>query len=936
MFDFTFDPETETLVYERSADTWFNITNFILSPDCPGCFSVLLTSWDPDTGTLKFETTVNNPTEVMFYALRAVFLFPNDSFSLDDPDLYNDWYNDGIGPALDPVRSLSEQTTWPPTNDSWLIPHYDFKRSWVMHLPTGQSESKQFKFIIEIFWPGKPVEPYYITNAWEEPEGALYTDCGELKYYIRVYDHQNDVADVTIDTDALGMGVVEMTKVDEYIWQVILHNEAHVGSGRYPLLVTVTDSVSDKKVYNKFNVTVEETGVITNPQLECVWNLWPNFPPGTPSGTNRQYMSGNILWVKFYEEGWLAFDISDPSNPLPMGTPRELIHGLHPTPSPFQGLWAVGNGFALWNGEYPPAPLQTRVYNLTGNPIPDIASPDYIVPLIPGVYNDISPDFLGVFGDVAVIRSAENGYYAAILDLSNPDNPTYTDIFGPGENFYRCYDLTDKWIVLGDNSHLEVYSRPSNSDDPASLVLDTPDLSLNVFMAGDVLYFTDALTGDQTLKRWSYNQGEWAQLSSLNLLPDGTFMDQPGSWMGKKRVNEIYKPDGSEHGLAVIDFTDPLEPKLINTYWGKEYEPFLLRDMPSNVLITGYGEYMMPGLPHEGGIWFRDPDNPEIVLGKIDYNIDGMAQSVDVVDNIAVLAEGSIGLLVADVSTLPALPKFLSRIEAGTGPDMFVKLHKSASGLAAYTLSKSVGIAICDLNSPENPFVTTILNHPDANEIDCNDQYLAVATFDGVALYDLADPFHPFYMGNVYPMDDNDGRVWDVNFEGNALWARTDTSIVRYDLTTAWPFESEYRTSLHLPIGWINAHWPFLVDGAQTVPNEEYGPWIYPIDGWQNFPAQQMVWGQEAGRIAIDAPYYFQQAGPLAPLMDGLWGSILIYNCSDFINTYPYYPDYIGKAFIPEYQSGTLTIYGGPEFIVKDNRVFMARDMIDLATVRLW
>ncbi|MCK4721203.1 hypothetical protein KAU08_11105, partial [bacterium] len=94
-YDFTFDPETETLVYERNADAWLDITDFLLSPACPECFGVSVTSWDRGTGILEFETTLFNPTEFFIHGLRAVFLFPNDSFFLEDVDLYNDWFYDG-------------------------------------------------------------------------------------------------------------------------------------------------------------------------------------------------------------------------------------------------------------------------------------------------------------------------------------------------------------------------------------------------------------------------------------------------------------------------------------------------------------------------------------------------------------------------------------------------------------------------------------------------------------------------------------------------------------------------------------------------------------------------------------------------------------------------------------------------------------------------
>jgi hypothetical protein len=205
-FDFTFDPEAETLVYERNADTWLDITDFLLSPACPECFQVSVTNWDPVTGILEFETTIKNPADITFYALRAVFLFPNDSFFLEDVDLYHDWYYDGVGPGLDPARSFTNKTTHPPTYNFWINPYDEISRSWALHLPTGQGESLQFQFIIELFWPGMPTEPYWIESIPKEPEGALFSDGGELKFYATIYDHQYDIASVTIDTGELGMG----------------------------------------------------------------------------------------------------------------------------------------------------------------------------------------------------------------------------------------------------------------------------------------------------------------------------------------------------------------------------------------------------------------------------------------------------------------------------------------------------------------------------------------------------------------------------------------------------------------------------------------------------------------------------------------------------------------------------------------------------------
>ncbi|MCK4720803.1 hypothetical protein KAU08_09095, partial [bacterium] len=299
--------------------------------------------------------------------------------------------------------------------------------------------------------------------------------------------------------------------------------------------------------------------------------------------------------------------------------------------------------------------------------------------------------------------------------------------------------------------------------------------------------------------------------------------------------------------------------------------------------------------------------------------------------------EGSLGLLVADISTLPAFPTILSRIDAGSGPNMFVKLHKSSSGLTAYTLSDGVGIVVCDLTIPESPYETATLNHPAVTSMDCDNQYLAVGTENGVKVYELTDPLNPAYLGVLTPMDNLDGQVWDVDIQGSSLWSRTDHSIVRYDLSSGWPPESEYRTYLYFTIGWMEVEWPFIVDGAQ-ISTSDYGSWVYPIDNWQEFDAQKLIGpANYSARLTLDESHLYLQAGAgVLPFMDSLWYSLHIYNWSDFAATYPYYPDYAYKVFIPGYLKPSKLNWGGPEIIKEDNRIFMARGTIDLATIRLW
>ncbi len=77
----------------------------------------------------------------------------------------------------------------------------------------------------------------------------------------------------------------------------------------------------------------------------------------------------------------VAFDISDPSSPVPLGTPSELIGGLAP-PGGHSYSWVVGKGFraCFGYGIKKPGPCQGSVrlhfldkYRLTTQAVKAIA-----------------------------------------------------------------------------------------------------------------------------------------------------------------------------------------------------------------------------------------------------------------------------------------------------------------------------------------------------------------------------------------------------------------------------------------------------------------------------------------------------------------------------------------------------------------------------------
>jgi len=653
-------------------------------------------------------------------------------------------------------------------------------------------------------------------------------------------------------------------------------------------------------------------------------------------------MSGNVLWVMLYEEHWLAFDLSDPANPKPLGAPVELIGNLD-----FKGggtgvSWHVGDGFGILQGKlYPYDSVIDRIYDLTYNPIPDLHGNYTYIDAIPGT---TSPNWAveRIFGDTVATRQYfDNREICVLLNCNDPNNPFWTDVAdGFFQDTFSVFEITEKWLVTvglyESKNTMKIFKRPVSLDDEPVFTMEVENWRRNVqIIDEEYMYMANA---DNHLRILHYTDADgWVELPAITLLPEGyKLIDGWGSIYNNKYY--MYARDTENTlGVIVVNVSDPTNPSIVSSYWGNPSESALIlatEDISNDLWVAVSGQWNHPSGIDYGEIVIRDPNDLDVELGRIDYHLDGMAQAIDVSGNIAAIAENNLGLLIADISTLPDPPENYTWADT-SGKARDIRLYDSPSGLFAYTETENVGVEIFDLANPMSPVKVNELPCSGIKSIDIDDAgtYFAASGTDGVKVWELTDPVNPNYLGLLDTLDGTDGPVWDLEIECNAIWARSNYSLTRYDMTADWPYPSETRGNMGASGDWLNVEWPYIMEGAVVGTGWfDEGTYLIPVDDWLTAPRQEFEL-PDLLRKVINGSYIYSQhyLGEIT-----YWADMEIYDWHNI----PYGSNtkgpLVSSVKIPstfDYKSG---FYNGPDYIVKGNRLYMARGAIDMVVVKLW
>jgi len=229
---------TVEAIRNREAETHWNVTPYLLPPNCPDCFFVKILNVDPVAKNVNIRVTLKNPTNLSGYDVRGIIL-DFGGMTLLNPDSYTKLFGPG---AINPFIA------WIPNQDRIFYPMQVNSEDISIHNPIYPS-FPAFQYLIEASWPGHCKEPYEVhpfnvaNDLQSDGSNSVLVNC-------TVYDWQNNVASVTIDLSPIGGAFNEpMNDLGGNMWQKEITYVSGPGEGYYSLLITAT--TSDPVAYNQ-------------------------------------------------------------------------------------------------------------------------------------------------------------------------------------------------------------------------------------------------------------------------------------------------------------------------------------------------------------------------------------------------------------------------------------------------------------------------------------------------------------------------------------------------------------------------------------------------------------------------------------------------------------------------------------------------------------
>ncbi len=250
-YSLMFDPETQDVevVYERDSANHFEISSFLNPPACSGagCITATLVAWNPVTFIAKFNVTITNPSAWTPSDIRLIF------YNLGGKDIANaDSYTNAYVGSVEPFIAFAK-----------AIPNRQFAGGGAVtetvdiYWPPASSFFTFFKVSAWLWLNCR--DPYEINSMFQS--GTLTTSGGSATIGCNVFDWQNNVTGVTIDTTPITGGVTNLVNVVLNMWQANITNSAGAPTGNYKCLITASSpNPQNFDLYNYVVIQVSPPG----------------------------------------------------------------------------------------------------------------------------------------------------------------------------------------------------------------------------------------------------------------------------------------------------------------------------------------------------------------------------------------------------------------------------------------------------------------------------------------------------------------------------------------------------------------------------------------------------------------------------------------------------------------------------------------------------
>jgi len=255
VYEWYIDPEDFTIDVRpaRTSNPHFDVTSFVVPPNCLNCIKVVMTNFEPVTRLATFKVTLKNPTHLPGFDVRGILLDNGEGHVLYSPDGWTNVFDDGTPPEFNPFMRYAKTDPdgkFPPSGEI-----FEYYRIIIPKPPNFGA----IQYVIDAFFPKLGSrEPYEIKDI--QISSYLWDDgSNTVDVSLRVLDRNNDVVAVSIECPQLLSGAKDMTfDGDKWTGEISNDNHAAASTTPYPLIFKAYDAISDYILLDKDRVYVVE------------------------------------------------------------------------------------------------------------------------------------------------------------------------------------------------------------------------------------------------------------------------------------------------------------------------------------------------------------------------------------------------------------------------------------------------------------------------------------------------------------------------------------------------------------------------------------------------------------------------------------------------------------------------------------------------------
>ncbi len=333
-------------------------------------------------------------------------------------------------------------------------------------------------------------------------------------------------------------------------------------------------------------------------------SLATSVPIGSGGTSYKSYVSGDYLYEADDAGGLRIFDISNPKNPVQVGTYTDT------------GSSAVLD--VVVAGKY--AYIADAGSSVDGVGILDVSNP--ALPTLIGTYTIAGSGLvysLALSGKY-LYATDYNNHALRIIDVSNPQNPTLAGSYSGGSgSFPYAVAVAGRYAYIGDySSPAAVYavdiSNPQNPTKVGTSYTSNVSAPTGLYVSGRYLYVAD--TGGEGMYILNIsNPASLALVGAYNPSSNKSYNDV------EVAGNYAYIADNADN-LIVVDTSNPASPVLIGTY--------ALGGTGNNVTLAGKYAYVGAGSAGIKIIDINGLQTPAATIGSLAANNLNVSDSVNI------------------------------------------------------------------------------------------------------------------------------------------------------------------------------------------------------------------------------------------------------------------------------------------------------------------